>query len=61
MRKVENKEIKSYRDNPDLNPEGLGLAQVKKLLQKKAATEALRNASSIAHLKLIIQWLIENA
>ncbi len=59
MRQVTNAEIQAYYNNKVLNKCGDGLLQIHKKLQKEAALEAIRQASSIAHLKLVLAWIVE--
>lgn len=59
MRKPTNEETQNYFINPGLNQRKESFTQVRSRLEKNAALDALRNASSIAHLKPVLQWIIE--
>lgn len=57
MRRIIEEEVRSWLTESK-NPDGLSAAQMRLKLEKAAALDALRNSSSLAHLKPILEWMI---
>jgi hypothetical protein len=58
MRKISGDEVRALYKSP--KNDGFSIPECRLALEKEAAFDALRNASSIAHLKPVIEWLIDH-